>query len=259
MKKKAMEKLSIKKYQDEQKFWKDIAAQTVKELSAAAARRKEELEEVGLEVGEGMPGLAFLALSGGKTPAPLYSLLAGEKRINWAKTEVFLVDERMVPRDNDKSNSRMIRESLYAGSNEINLAYFHDFMTELPVDETIDQYREEFSLVPEEKLDVVILGVGPDGHFASIFPGWLAKSSKFYGEGGTAMLSETKTFDVAERITLTAEIIKKSSKIFIVLKGKEKLSVLEEISSGSKSMEEFPVKFLLDGSGKENVQIFYCE
>lgn len=259
MKKKAMEKLSIKKYQDEKKFWKDIAAETVKGLNSAAARRREEREEVGLEVGEGTVGLAFLGLVGGKTPAPIYRLLAENKNVDWAKTEVFLVDERMVPRDNDKSNSRMIRESLYAGANEINLVYFHDFMTELPVDETIDQYREEFSLVPEEQLDVVILGVGPDGHFASIFPGWLEKSSKFYGEGGTAMLSQTEAFDVMERITLTAEIIKKARKILIVMKGKEKLAVLKEISSGSKSAEEFPVKFLTEGTGKGNVQIFYCE
>jgi len=257
MTKTAMQKLSIKKYQDEKKFWKEIAAETVKELSAAIAKRKEEREEAGLPVVEETVGLAFLGLSGGKTPTPLYRLLGEDEKINWAKTEVFLVDERMVPRDSDKSNSKMIRESLYAGSNEPNLAFFHDFMTELPVDETIDQYREEFTLVPEEQLDVVILGVGPDGHFASIFPGWLEKSKRFYDEGGTAMLSETEAFDVKDRITLTAELIKKAKKIFVVLKGKEKLAVLEELEKGSKTPEQFPVKFLLQD--RAQVEIFYCD
>lgn len=256
MKKIAMEKLSIKKYQNEKKFWKDIASAIYTELGGAAARRREEREAVGLSVEE--VGLAFLGLSGGKTPAPLYQLLREDSKIDWAKTEVFLVDERLVPRDHEKSNSRMIRENLYTGANENYLANFHDFITELPVDETIDQYREEFSLVPEEQLDVVILGVGPDGHFAAVFPGWLEKSKKFYEEGGTAMLTETDVFDVQERITLTAEIIKSSKKILVIMKGVEKQTVLEEISNGSKSAEEFPVKFLLEGY-RENVEIFYCE
>jgi 6-phosphogluconolactonase len=259
MKRKAMAKISIKKYQNEKKFWKDIATATVKELNAAVTQRVLERGEVGLETGGETFGLAFLGLSGGKTPTPLYRLLGEDKKVNWARTNVYLIDERMVPRNDDKSNSRMIRESLYAGANEINLAFFHDFMTELPIDETLNQYREEFLLVPEEQLDVVILGVGFDGHFASIFPGWLEKSRIFYEEGGTAMLSETEAFDVKERMTLTAEIIKKARKILIVMKGKEKLPVLEEMMRGSKSPEEFPVKFLTDNAGKEQVQIFYYE
>ncbi len=254
-----MGKYLIRRYTDELKFWKELTENTVKILTSVSEKRQKERLAAGLEIGDKALGLAHLGICGGSTPAPLYKALGLDERVDWSKTDVYLTDERIVPRDDARSNSLMVRESLYAGENEKNLAYFHDFMTELPVEEMIEQYVDEFSLVPDEELDLVILGVGPDGHFASIYPGYLDKSRVADDEGETVILSQTDVFEVRERITLTAEIVEKSAQIIIVMKGKAKLSVLEEIETGRKTAEEFPVKYLLEGNSAEKVKIYYCE
>ena len=90
--------------------------------------------------------------------------------------------------------------------------------------------------------DVCILGIGPDGHTASLFPGEPA----LYETEKLATTSETNRFDVWKRLTITFPMILKSKKIVVLLKGKDKKSVLEELLHGKKSWEEFPSKKILE-------------
>lgn len=252
-----MEQISIKKFESEEKFWPEVAGAISKELSNCMRERRELRIGAGMDVSEAT-GLAYLGVSGGKTPQPLYQLLRDDKKLDWSKIDVFLVDERKVNRDLDSSNSKMIRENLYGGDEDRNLLFFHDFVTELPKSEALELYEEEYTLVEKGELDLVILGVGPDGHFASVFPGFLEKSAEADEEGRIALSTTTDQFEVNERLSMTAEIIAAAKKIIIVIKGKDKLAVLEEMENGSKTSEEFPIKYLLGKMNKENLQIYYC-
>lgn len=107
------------------------------------------------------PGRFRLVLSGGETARSCYQALAGEPGIDWSEVECYLGDERCVPPDDDDANQKMIRESLL---DRVSPAAFY------PMD-CGDREGYERLLRAAATLDVVHLGLGPDGHTASLFPG----------------------------------------------------------------------------------------
>ena len=122
-------------------------------------------------------GVFTLAVSGGKTPVPLFQLLSSQawkRTIDWGKTEVYWVDERCVRPENEASNYRMVRQELL---NKVEATRYYRMKGEDVPEKAATDYeqllREHFSLQPEElpRLDCVILGVGTDGHTGSLFPG----------------------------------------------------------------------------------------
>src|SRR5689334_17124365 len=152
-----------------------------------------------------------IALSGGSTPKTLYELLATEaykSRIDWPHFEVFFGDERTVPPDHKDSNYRTAREALLSkvpipGDNVYRMA------GEIDPNEAAKQYgqmlKEKFG---DGGMDMVLLGMGDDGHTASLFP-------------GTAALNETRHRAVANyvdklktwRLTLTAPFINRAREV----------------------------------------------
>jgi 6-phosphogluconolactonase len=122
-------------------------------------------------------GVAHLALSGGSTPARAYELLARELE-DWERVEVWFVDERCVPPDDEESNYRLAREMLFARAEGLAPERVHRIEGELGPLRAARRYgralRERVpaagrSTVPA--LDAAVLGIGPDGHVASLFPG----------------------------------------------------------------------------------------
>jgi 6-phosphogluconolactonase len=135
-----------------------------------------------LEISTARGGVFALALSGGGTPRQLYELLAGppyHDAFPWHRTHLFWGDERFVPRDDQSSNYRMVSDAMLSRA-PIPAANIHPVPTEglAPQEAAAEYERELKSFYGSERLDaarplfdVNLLGLGPDGHTASLFPG----------------------------------------------------------------------------------------
>jgi len=145
-----------------------------------------------------------IALSGGSTPQEVY------KKLPKDLAEFYQVDERYIPYDNSDSNQKMIRETL-------NPENFHHFDTSLPISEAIEKYKQDLP----EQFDLIILGVGTDGHTASLFP----DSPEF-----TEPIAHTQTIEhpIKDRLTITFPTILKAKNILVLLKGQNKEGVIEK-------------------------------
>jgi 6-phosphogluconolactonase len=167
----------------------------------------------------------FVALSGGTTPKRLYEILASKpfrKEINWNLVEVYFSDERCVPPEHEQSNFRMANEALIRHVP----AHVHRIEGEIPPEEASIKYEQEVkdALGPAPRFDLILLGLGPDGHVASLFPGSpLLKEDKrivreFYSD-------KLKSW----RVTLTLQVINQARHVLFLVTGKTKAQALKEI------------------------------
>jgi len=181
-----------------------------------------------------------IALSGGATPNPVYEALSQNKKINFNEINFYEVDERFVPQDHPDSNYKMIYESLISKIDESNFIFFD---TSRSIEESLEKYDSDLEKFKDEEFDLTILGIGGDGHFASLFP-----NTQALHETRNVAHTVTDEHKVRDRLTLTLNPIIKSKKILILLKGKEKEQILDELMNTSKSFksfEELPAKALL--------------
>jgi 6-phosphogluconolactonase len=179
-------------------------------------------------------GRFSIALSGGSTPRGIYSLLADdqktpEKKLAWEKIFVFFGDERHVPATDAESNYRMAQESLLSKVPVPEQNVFR-VPTELDANTAAAQYEQQllhsFHLEPGEcpRFDLIMLGMGPDGHTASLFP-------------GSSALQETKRNVVANwvekfksyRITFTFPVLNHAAEVMFVVSGNDKAEILKEV------------------------------
>jgi 6-phosphogluconolactonase len=147
---------------------------TCAEAEAAAKRASAEIARRLLAARRERGG-AHLALSGGTTPARTYELL-GAALDDWQAIDVWFADERCVGPDDDESNYKLARETLLGAASGLDEARVHRMRGELGPDDGAANYASELrEHAPIEEglavLDVVVLGIGPDGHVASLFPG----------------------------------------------------------------------------------------
>jgi 6-phosphogluconolactonase len=179
-----------------------------------------------------------VALSGGSTPKRLYQLLAGEafrNQVDWGRVEIFWGDERCVPPDDPQSNYRMAREAMLAHL-PIPAEHIHRMEAERPDrDAAARAYQDTIARVfygkptgPEPPaLDLVLLGMGPDGHTASLFP-------------HTDALRETMRWVVpnhvpqlnTDRLTLTRPILNRAREVLFLVAGADKAERLVEVLTG---------------------------
>ncbi|MGC2185236.1 MAG: 6-phosphogluconolactonase [Terriglobales bacterium] len=179
-------------------------------------------------------GRFAVALSGGSTPKTLYSILATKPDIPWGKICFFWGDERHVPPDHSESNYRMANEALLSKVPVRPENIFRIHAEEKDATAAALQYEQAlkdfFHLSPGQfpRFDLVLLGVGPDGHTASLFPGTLA-------------LDEKKRLVVAnwvpkfktDRITFTLPVLNAAACVMFLLTGADKASTLHEILENS--------------------------
>src|SRR5215475_2712933 len=180
-----------------------------------------------------------LALSGGGTPRRLYQLLAGPPYRDvfpWQRTHLFWGDERFVPRDDESSNYRMVRDAMLSQA-PIPATNIHPVPTEgLTPEAAASAYERELkSFYGAERLDparplfdVILLGLGPDGHTASLFPGTAALDER---ERWVAVVGPTPT-----RITLTYPVLESGRHVAFLVAGKEKREIFSRFRRGEHTL-----------------------
>ena len=175
-----------------------------------------------------------LALSGGKTPRYLYEFLAGEcsSQVSWERFHLFWSDERCVPQESKDSNFAMAYEAMISNV-PLPSQNIHRIPTEInPPEKAAETYerkiRDFFKTEEGESLlfDAMILGVGEDGHTASLFPGSSALNEK---SRWVLAVNAPSSFSPQKRITLTLPLINRSRSIFFLASGAKKREVVREI------------------------------
>ena len=197
------------------------------DLTQAAGRRFVELASEAIAQRQ-----RFLtALSGGRTPRLLYELLATDAfvgRIDWSRVEVLFTDERCVPPDHPDSNYGMAAAALLDRV-PIPPTNVHRIRGELPPTDAAVQYREELRRVlgVNGRFDLMLLGMGTDGHTASLFP-----ASGALEEGDKEVVATYVEALQAWRITLTLPVINVSRHVAFLVGGSEKAAALSRVLSG---------------------------
>jgi 6-phosphogluconolactonase len=194
-------------------------------------------------------GRFAVALSGGNTPRSVYSLLASEhKQLPWERIHVFFGDERHVPPDHPDSNFRMANES-FLSKVPIPEKNIHRIRAELDVETAVTEYDQQlhdfFRLVDHDwpRFDLIFLGIGEDGHTASLFPGSkaLAEASRRVAAN---WVEKFKTF----RITLTFPVLNDASEVVFLVSGGSKARILSEILNPG--AQKYPAQSVQPENGK---------
>ncbi len=174
-------------------------------------------------------GLFVAALSGGRTPREYYRMLARESDLPWDKTHLFMVDERYVPETDSDSNYAMIKDALLreAPIPAGNMHFVHTVGADAAgsAEEYDNEIRNFFAVSGNDLpvFDLIVLGIGKDGHTASLFPG-----SPLLNESGrlaAAVFLKTAGHD---RITLTLPIINNARQIVFLVTGEDKAEALRK-------------------------------
>ena len=197
-----------------------------------------------------------VALSGGSTPKRLYGLLASDEaeyraQLPWDKIQFFFGDERHVPPDHADSNFRMANEAMFAKS-PVPEENIHRVKAELPkASEAADEYeqtmRRVFHLKDGEipRFDLVLLGMGADGHTASLFPGSpaLEEHERFFVANRVAKFN-------ADRLTLTFPAINNAAVCLFLVAGGDKTETLARVLDAEAQEATYPSQLVRPMNGE---------
>jgi 6-phosphogluconolactonase len=206
------------------------------ELARQCAERVASLIDLALDQRE----RAHIALSGGTTPAAAYRLL-NQEHLPWNRVDVVLGDERWVPPTDPDSNARMLRETLLAEGGPGASARFHPVPTELESPaasvDAFERYVRDLCPGDPPMFDVMLLGLGDDGHTASLFPGTAATEER----KRLVTIGEGKGLD---RISLTAPVLSAARQVIILVSGASKRQALERLLDPLEPAERTPAKLV---------------
>ncbi len=184
-------------------------------------------------------GRASLCVPGGSTPGPVFDTLSGVD-LDWAKVAVFLNDERWVPENSDRSNTRLLRERLIRGkaaAAELVPLYLPGMSAEAAMAVL------ETGLRPHLPISVLLLGMGNDMHTASLFPG-ADRLAEGLAADAPLLLPMRAEAAVEPRITLTAPVLRGAMNIHVLITGAEKRAALERALT--LPPEQAPIRAVLD-------------
>jgi 6-phosphogluconolactonase len=191
-------------------------------------------------------GRFSIALSGGNTPKRTYQLLVERHRdeIDWSHWQVLFGDERFVPSDDERSNYRMARDTLLADA-PIPADQVHPIPTDTPtVGDAADAYERTLQQVlagddaQRSAIDLVLLGVGPDGHTASLFPGSPVLAERTHW--ARAVEAPTTVQPAVPRVTLTLPCLNGARNALFLIAGDDKRPVIAEILEGGDAARRYP-------------------
>jgi len=218
-------------------------------LAAYAAERLIQLAAAAIR----SSGRFCVALSGGSTPRQMYTLLAQAERreqIDWSRLHIFWGDERCVPPDHPDSNYRMARQALL-NQLPIPIRNIHRMPGELEPEVAARRYEAELrAAFPGQSLprfDLALLGLGDDGHTASLFPGSLA-------------LAETERWTVAvphtapppplvSRLSLTLPALNAAANLFFLVSGAGKAAILGRVLQPIHACQPLPAQLVRPANG----------
>lgn len=203
-------------------------------------------------------GRFVVALSGGSTPRGLYALLATDayaSRVDWSRVHVLWGDERCVPPDDPASNYRMARQALL---DHVPLAEgnVHRIAGESDPAEAASAYERQLRRLfgsptgpprptPGARFDLVLLGLGKDGHTASLFPG-----SKAVRETGRWVMAERIAGVPRARVTLTPPVINAAAEVLFLVSGGDKAAMLHRVLDGPWRSDALPAQAIVPAAGR---------
>jgi len=193
---------------------------------------------------------ASLVVSGGSTPLPFFKALSG-KPLDWGKVDVLLADERWVDEDNPASNTRLVRDNLLQ-NHAASARYLSLKQPGATPAEGLDAVKAELAglVLP---LDVLILGMGNDGHTASLFPDAPELAYAMDPECQDIVAATTPASQPQKRITLTWPPLRDARFTALHLRGEDKLAILEQAMSDPGKVLEMPIRAFL----KPGLQVFW--
>ncbi|MEP0357741.1 6-phosphogluconolactonase [Paraglaciecola sp.] len=216
---------------------------TPEQLNLAFTRKISKLLRDGIEEN----GRASLIVSGGRTPAALFEALS-KISLAWDLVDISLADERWVDNANEASNEKMLREKLLI-NNAVNANFFPLKTHHADATEAVQQCASNLQDI-HKPFDVVILGMGEDGHTASLFPCSEQISEGLDLESGQSYIAVQPTTAPNQRISLTLPALLNSQQIFLHLTGDSKKEVLDIALSGDNEME-MPIRAVLNNADVE--------
>ena len=185
-------------------------------------------------------GRFAFALSGGSTPKPVYERLASLRGLDWRRVDVFFGDERCVPPDDGRSNFAMAKAALLDRV-DIPSQNVHRIRGEAPPQVAAESYAEELrkTLGDGGRLDLVLLGLGENGHTASLFPGLAALEDEQHAVAAAYV-------EVAGmwRVTMTFPTINAARRVAVLVSGVGKAGVLHEVLQGRREPFVLPAQSL---------------
>ncbi|MDQ0009361.1 6-phosphogluconolactonase [Luteibacter jiangsuensis] len=185
-------------------------------------------------------GKATIAVSGGGTPKVMFAVLA-EQEIDWSRVTVTLVDERWVDTDSDRSNARMVSSTLL--THEARVASFLPLFDRAHKDDVDAALADVGKRVDAlgSPFDVVLLGMGPDGHTASFFPGGDHLAEALDLAGKQPVLSMRAEGAGEPRITLSLPRVLDTRALYLHIEGDDKKDLLGKALAGA----DFPIAAVL--------------
>lgn len=189
-----------------------------------------------------------VALAGGSTPKATYKVLARDYtgELDWSKVHAFFGDERTVPPDHDDSNYRMAQEALLS---RVPVGSVHRMRGELPPEEAAAAYEQELrdffgASDDPPRFDLILLGIGEDGHIASLFPETFALEVHDRWVVANPVLKLGTT-----RLTLTVPVINSARAVSFLVAGEGKAEALKVILEGDADPHEYPAKLARPAGG----------
>ncbi|HET8941092.1 MAG TPA: 6-phosphogluconolactonase [Rudaea sp.] len=190
-------------------------------------------------------GHASIALSGGKTPRRLLQCLA-EQRLDWSRVTITLADERWVPPGNPRSNEALLREALLRGNAAA--ARFIPLYVDTPTPEQGLAAVQKNVGVLKLPFDVVVLGMGLDGHCASLFPDGDNLQAALDPESSARVLPMRAPDAGEPRITFTLAALVQTRTLYVQIEGAAKREVFEHIVNGDAGFIDAPIRIVLQHS-----------
>ena len=188
---------------------------------------------------------AKIALCGGSTPKATYSLL-GKKNLQWTNVDFFLGDERWVDNQSQDSNCFLLNNSLFkVGNPSLEASFFKVSTVELPSPE--DSAKDYEKILKNNldgdppRFDLILLGLGDDGHTASLFPG----SDALFERNSLITVGEGKGH---KRITFTSKLLSSADNVVFLISGSTKQTALKRLLDPSESWERTPAKLVAPNS-----------
>ena len=234
----ALQARSIRRFADPQSLTEAAADQFVRTAGEAIAAR----------------GRFYVALSGGSTPRALYQLLAAKPRhdqVNWSRVFVFWGDERCVPPTDPESNYRMAREALlfHVPVPATQVFRMRGEMADPAAAARLYEIdlRRAFALAPHElpRFDLFLLGMGPDGHTASLFP----HTDALHVTDRLAVANRVEKLSTT-RLTLTVPVINNAQLILFLVAGADKADPLAAVLDGPRRPDDLPAQLVAPTDGQ---------